>query len=91
MYGLEKAQAERVVTKGAPRLEPEVVRTRPADVPTAVDLEDCMDDTQWLQYKLDGSLKNDVPGSHHHTKATVEYVHGAWKVSKLYVDQAGTC
>lgn len=90
-YGLEKAQKDSVVTKGAPQLHPDVVKAHPTSAPTAVELEDCMDDTKWLQYKLDGTLKNQVPGSHHHVEATVTHVRGEWKVTKLYVDQAGSC
>lgn len=86
-YGLKKAKKEKLVSKGAPLVDPEVVSA----IDSEVELRDCVDDRNWLQYKLDGELKNNVPGGHFRTDATVNRVGGVWKVSYLYMHEAGSC
>jgi hypothetical protein len=86
-YGMEKARKEQVITKGAPHLAPEVVTANSEQVT----LRDCVDGTKWLQYKKSGGLKNDVPGGHSAAEATVRLQDGVWKVSDLYLHQAGSC
>ncbi|MFI1203034.1 hypothetical protein ACH4VR_26985 [Streptomyces sp. NPDC020883] len=86
-YGLRKAVKEGVVTKGTPQLAPTVVSARDGKVV----IRDCVDGTHWLEYKLNGKLKNDVPGSHFKADATVQRTKGIWKVTHLYMDDSGTC
>lgn len=86
-HGLKAAQEQRVVTKGAPRPNPKVVSANHDKVV----IRDCVDGTDWLQYKRNGGLKNDTPGSHFTADATVRRVDGAWKVSDLYMHDAGSC
>ncbi|MFD8460523.1 hypothetical protein [Streptomyces antimycoticus] len=86
-YGLKKAEKEKVVVKGRLRVHPEVVTA----AAQKVKLRDCVDGTDWLQYRLDGKLKNDVPGSHFRADATVLRKGAVWKVSYLYMHDAGTC
>ncbi|MCQ4084387.1 hypothetical protein NGB36_28350 [Streptomyces sp. RB6PN25] len=90
-YGLEQEQKEGVVSKGQPVLDPVVVSSQPTAQPVKYALRDCFDDTHWLQYTKSGKLKNDVPGGHHLTDATVELNDGTWKVTSLYLHEAGTC
>ncbi|WP_254885904.1 hypothetical protein [Streptomyces sp. NA02950] len=86
-YGLKEAQREKVVTKGELYVNPQVVTATPKEVK----LRDCVDGTGWLQYKLNGTLKNDVPGSHFKADARVLRNGTVWKVSYLYIHEAGTC
>ncbi|MEU6145683.1 hypothetical protein ABZ848_35760 [Streptomyces sp. NPDC047081] len=86
-YGLKKSKEEQVVSKGAPRVHPEVVSANGREVV----LVDCVDDRSWLQYKLNGELKNDVPGGHFKADATVRRSRGVWKVTDLYMHEAGSC
>ncbi|MER6146230.1 hypothetical protein ABT174_40605 [Streptomyces sparsogenes] len=86
-YGLRKAKKEKVVSKGTPHVSPKVV----AVTTNEVKLRDCVDGTDWLQYKLNGELKNDVPGSHFKVDARVLRNGNVWKVSYFYVHEAGTC
>ncbi|MEV0112542.1 hypothetical protein AB0H77_04680 [Streptomyces sp. NPDC050844] len=86
-YGLKKAKKAKVVTKGTVRLAPKIVTAAEDEVT----LRDCVDGTDWLQYKLDGELKNDVPGSHRKADAKVERDGEGWKVSHLYLYEAGSC
>ncbi|MGW2055903.1 hypothetical protein ACWCOZ_18635 [Streptomyces sp. NPDC001840] len=88
-YGLEKSKAERLVSKGAPRVDPKIVSVSSEEVT----LVDCVDDRSWLQYKLNGELKNDIPGGHFKTEATVDRSSegAAWKVSDLYMHEVGSC
>ncbi|MFZ3555844.1 hypothetical protein [Streptomyces sp. BH055] len=86
-YGLEQAKKDKVVTKGAPRLSPRAISaTRDRVV-----IQDCVDTTNWLVYKVNGALKNDVPGSHRAADATVRRAGGVWKVSDFHVADAGSC
>ncbi|GAU71110.1 hypothetical protein SSP35_27_00310 [Streptomyces sp. NBRC 110611] len=86
-YGLGKSKRENVVSKGAPKLDPKVVSANDLKVT----LRDCVDDRNWLQYKLNGELKNDVPGGHFRVDATVWRTNGVWKVSDLYMHEVGSC
>ncbi|MGW3425974.1 hypothetical protein [Streptomyces phaeochromogenes] len=86
-HGLKTAQKQEVVTRGAPRPDPGIVSARPDKVV----IRDCVDGTGWLQYKRNGELRNDVPGSHFKADATVRRVDGVWKVSDLYMHEAGSC
>ncbi|MFI0818585.1 hypothetical protein ACH4TX_19085 [Streptomyces sp. NPDC021098] len=86
-YGLKKAKKERVVTKGEPHVAPKVVKATRQEA----QLEDCVDGTDWLQYELNGELKNDVPGSHRKADAIVRREGGVWKVSSFHVYEAGSC
>ncbi len=69
------------------RVQPDVVSATGQEVV----LSDCVDDRQWLQYRQNGQLKNDVPGGHFKTDATVRRVQGVWKVSDLYMHEVGSC
>ncbi|MFJ5952521.1 hypothetical protein [Streptomyces noursei] len=86
-YSMRKAKQDQVVSKGAPKVDPQVVSATGQEVT----LRDCVDGTRWLLYKLNGELENDVPGSHTKADATVRFDGGTWKVSKLYLYQAGSC
>ncbi|MBD0741656.1 hypothetical protein BG418_09175 [Streptomyces sp. CBMA152] len=86
-YGLAKSKKEDVVSKGAPLVDPRVVSATDREVV----LVDCVDDSHWLQYKLNGELKDNVPGGHFKVDATVRPTGGAWKVSNLYMREAGSC
>ncbi|MGG2459754.1 hypothetical protein ACO0M4_08005 [Streptomyces sp. RGM 3693] len=44
-----------------------------------------------MEYKLNGQLKNDVPGGREKAEAAVQLGGGMWKVSKLYLHAAGSC
>ncbi|MFF4602722.1 hypothetical protein ACFY12_08215 [Streptomyces sp. NPDC001339] len=86
-YGLRRAVKEGVVSKGNPRLAPEAVSATDDEVT----IRDCVDGTKWLQYKLNGELKNDVPGSHFKADATVRRADGEWMVDRLYMHESGSC
>ena len=84
---LMTAQQENVVAKGAPQVDPWVTSVDQH----SVKLQDCVDGTHWLQYTKSGALKNDRPGSHNKTEATVTYENGVWRVTTLDMYEAGTC
>lgn len=86
--GLQRGKREKLVIKGSPRLHPVVDGLGSAH---KVELRDCVDSTRWLQYKLDGELKNNVPGGHGKAEATVERDGHAWKVTALAMYPSGTC
>jgi hypothetical protein len=88
---LRSAHQNKVVAKGTPRFSPQVTKVTPPDNPIAVSLKDCVDGRDWLNYRLDGRLQNDVPGGHRLTTATVGLLKGRWVVTRLEIGKAGTC
>ncbi|MEW1653952.1 MULTISPECIES: hypothetical protein [unclassified Streptomyces] len=86
-YGLRKARRGKIVSKGEPLPSPKVIRATDQEV----ELRDCVDGRNWLEYKLNGELKNSVPGSHFRADATVRHQRGIWKVSYLYMHGSGSC
>jgi hypothetical protein len=88
---LRKAHDQQLVAKGTPRFSPHVTGVTPQERPVAVSLEDCMDGSDWLNYRLDGTLQNDVPGGKHRATATVGYVDGRWMVTRLTIGEVGSC
>jgi hypothetical protein len=75
------------VAQGAPKHDVEVVESSP----DRRELRDCMDGTDWLMYKRNGELVNNVPGSHGLVDATVERHDHGWVVTDLLMHGAGTC
>lgn len=79
------------VTKGDLVLNPQVTGVKPPQAPTEVTVVDCVDSTNWLQYKASGGLWDDKPGGKHRTTATVKSSAGTWKVSSFILEDSGTC
>ena len=86
-YMMRKNKEQGVVTKGQPKFAPMVTKARGS----TVIIQDCADDSRWLQYTEDGSLEDDVPGGHHRVDATVSKHGGRWLVESLYIGEVGTC
>jgi hypothetical protein len=79
------------VAKGDVVLNPTVTALQPPDKPTQATITDCVDDTNWLEYKKSGELWNNEPGGKHHNTATVTLIDGVWKVSSFTLEVKGTC
>ncbi len=76
------------VSQGRPKHDVTVVESQAG----RRELQDCMDDTEWLMYeKKNGELVNDVPGSHGLVDATVELSEGRWIVTDLHLYGSATC
>jgi hypothetical protein len=88
---LRTAHDKKLVAKGTPRFSPKVTGLTPQVHPVAVSLQDCMDGSDWLNYRLDGQLQNDVPGGRHRATATVGFLNGRWVVTRLQIGEVGTC
>jgi hypothetical protein len=86
-FGLTRQRNMHTVTRGRPRIHPEVVGV----TSHKVTLRDCVDDRRWLEYKTSGGLMDKVPGSHSRADATVTQAKNIWKVSKLYLHGPGSC
>jgi hypothetical protein len=84
-------KTEGTVGKGQPVINPAVSHLVSADNPTQVVINDCFDDSNWLQYTTDGHLYNNVPGGRHKTQALVVETGSSWKVDQLAVQAVGTC
>ena len=79
------------VFKGEYGSRPTVVETSPKDQPVAVVIADCLDSRNFLVYKANGELADDVPGGRRSTGATVKLQGGAWKVTSFAIREKGTC
>ena len=79
------------VAKGDVVTSPTVTALQPADKPTQVTITDCVDATNWLEYKKSGELWDNQPGGKHHNTATVTLTEGVWKVSSFTLEAKGTC
>ncbi|WP_237735815.1 hypothetical protein [Streptomyces sp. AA1529] len=86
-YGLRSSQKDKLVGKGTPRPHPEVISAKSGKVV----IRDCVDGTDWLLYKRNGEPEDNNPGSHFKADATVKRSKGTWKVSDLYMHEAGSC
>lgn len=86
-------QANGVVSKGEPKLDPSVSSMKPADDPTSVTVGDCGDSTDFLTYRVsDGKLADDTPGGRRKISAVVDrQSDGSWKVSDFAIRDIGTC
>jgi hypothetical protein len=83
---MDEAKADGATSRGGVLVAPSVVKSQPAEV----QLLDCVDGTKWEQVKA-GGVADALAGAHYRTEATVARGSGAWKVSKLYWGEAGTC
>ncbi|MER7273499.1 hypothetical protein ABT369_03485 [Dactylosporangium sp. NPDC000244] len=79
------------VSKGALMLDPKVTELKPSEAPTEATILDCVDSTNWLEYKASGELWDDKPGGKHRTTATVTRTDGSWTVSSFVLEGAATC
>lgn len=85
-------QSEHVVVRGEPKvLDVSFSREVPTGHPTAIVIDSCVDDSNWLEYTTDGHLYNDIPGGRQKTEVLVEDKSGSWKVDQLVSDAVGTC
>lgn len=91
IQGLAANQANHIVTKGNPHLNPQVTSLSPSGAPTQATVTDCFSDSHWLDYKESGGLVDNTPGGLHATSALVVEVSGTWKVSQLAIQKLGTC
>jgi hypothetical protein len=92
-HGLYADHLNGLVTRGHPINHPTVESVEPAMAPTAVNLTDCGDDSQWLKYRADtGQLADDGPAGRRRIKAMVKKaVDGSWKVVNFAIQDVGTC
>jgi hypothetical protein len=90
-HDLAENQQAGLVTKGKPSLNPQVTSLTPAQNPTQATITDCVNDTNWLNYKTTGGLQNNTPGGRHATTAIVVNTAGTWKVTQLALQAVGTC
>jgi hypothetical protein len=79
------------VTRGEVATDPHITAVTPVEAPTEASILDCASDANWLKYKKDGGLVDNVPGGKHRTTATVKKINGIWKVSFFQIGEVGTC
>ncbi|HSA48614.1 MAG TPA: hypothetical protein VLH10_00680 [Yinghuangia sp.] len=86
-YSLTVDRENGFTSKGTLHFAPRV--TSASD--SLAQIADCTDDSQWLKYNADGTLKGNTPGGKRQVAATVARLDGTWKVTELHVDGVGTC
>ena len=79
------------IVLGELKTSPRITQLSPSDKPTSVEITDCVDATNWLEYKKSGKRWDDKPGGKHLTTATVKAVDGSWTVTSFTLRKAGTC
>jgi hypothetical protein len=89
--GVYALQRSGLVTKGEPLLHPVALSSTPSADTGQFTIQDCFDDTHWLNYKLDGQRQDDTPGGHERVNAVAIKKSGSWKVDRLAVQNPGTC
>ncbi|WP_239336551.1 hypothetical protein [Frankia sp. CiP3] len=80
-----------LVARGRPTFSGMVSAAKPADIPDRITVKDCSDGSDWLNYTLDGKLKDTDPGGRHFVQALVVKNSGVWKVDILVIQAVGTC
>ncbi|WP_238435839.1 MULTISPECIES: hypothetical protein [unclassified Frankia] len=80
-----------VVVKGRPVLAPRVTALGPEPDPSRATIVDCADDTDWLDYRLDGQLEDETPGGRHFVQALALRTADVWKIDQLVIKDRGTC
>ncbi|MGP0028934.1 MAG: hypothetical protein ACLPVF_00325, partial [Acidimicrobiales bacterium] len=91
VQGLAKNQEMGIVTKGEPTFHPQITSLSPTTTPIEATIADCVNDSNWLEYKSLGGLLNMTPGGRHDAMAIVVKTNQGWKVSQLAVQAVGTC
>lgn len=86
-YIMEEHAKAGQVARGAPTHGVHVVESKG----DRRELQDCMDDTDWLMYEKNGELANQVPGSRGLVDATVERRQDEWIVTEVFLHEAATC
>ncbi len=89
--GLADLQTRGLVSRGDVTVDPKIVELEPADAPTTVQINDCVDTSKTQLYKLSGAAYTDTPGGRRSTTATVTYAGGAWKVTAIAIHKVGSC
>jgi hypothetical protein len=91
--GLYADHVNGLVTKGEPRLNPNVSSMESSSLPMKIVVTDCGDSTNWLKYRKDnGQPADDKPGGRQLINAIVEkQSDGSWKVTDFGVHGVGTC
>jgi hypothetical protein len=89
--GLARDQLHGIVTRGQVFLHPTVTSLSRAADPDRATVTDCLDDSQWMEYKVSGGLAKNGPGGRRATTAMLAKKSGAWKVTEITVGSVGTC
>ena len=76
---------------GTPKDDPQVKELLPPDAPSQVFIVSCMDATNWISRKADGTIANTGPNGKHRVEALVADSPFGWKVTRMLVRAAGTC
>ncbi|MCK9904195.1 hypothetical protein [Parafrankia elaeagni] len=80
-----------LVARGEPVLSPKVSAATPQENPDRITITDCVDSSNWLNYRTDGQLENDTPGGQRYVQALAVQRAGEWKIDQLVVQALGTC
>jgi hypothetical protein len=90
--GLTRAHEDGVVSRGRPVTSARVVEATPAVDPARITILDCLDTTDWLQYRESTrELVDDASGGRRETTAVLTGANEAWIVTDLQVRGLGTC
>lgn len=90
--GLRSLKSKGQVIRGEFDSNPQVTSASPAARPTAVEITDCLDDSDFLTYKNSGEPADDDRGGRRSAIATASNLGtDGWKVTSFAVQGVGTC
>lgn len=76
---------------GTPKDDPQVKELIPPTAPSQVFLVSCLDATNWISRKADGSVADTGPNGKHRVEALVAESPAGWKVTRMLIRAVGTC
>jgi hypothetical protein len=89
---LISARGRNVHGEGRPISSPWIESVTPSlDAPTTATVVDCVDTSNWLQHKADGSVVPGDKGGRRTYTAVLDTADGSWKVNKLTIKAIGSC
>ena len=91
VQGLARDQLHDIVTRGHVGLDPVVTSLTPSTDPDRAAVRDCVDDSDWVEYKTSGGRAKNPAGGRRRTTAVVTRHADTWKVSQLTVGAVGSC
>lgn len=93
MTALGKLRNQGLVFEGTYELTAtEVVELSPEEAPTAAQIEDCLNSSEWVVVRADGGEYEDEPGGRRAVFADIEKGDdGVWRVTGFALRAVGTC
>jgi hypothetical protein len=91
VHGLYQNYQNGIVTRGQPAFDPQVTVTVSGGSPAQANVTDCASSATWANYYRSGKPAPGASPGRQRVYAQLQPYFGAWKVTSLVVEKAGTC